>query len=614
VTAGSPNPFAAHVGSLVDGFSEAYRLMMTPARAERLIDRIRAFAGVPRRVLLRDTRTYATIQREALAPAALRDARVRGRVLDQVTRSVIVSRERPPYWAVIHAELQDLEQLDIPYFDVPLGSTELSVGTVRVGGVLDAREGGGLLQAVARVQHLSSDDLAWQVRLIRGAVHAGVGSAHAESRRARIDVPPIVEARDAGGLRGTPPDASRERAAAAVAALRDSLLSAAVRDRTGEVTWLTLRTVRDTEVLQLGLAPAGLLGGIVTFLYACADRDDDGADARAVAESAMVPVLRLVHNTDAYRRFREWRDLGLGITGVGGLLRVFEVLGRMPAASGVDWQAAGETLADALSPQLLATDRSLDVFGGIAGAIGPLARLHRSRAREGSAAVLERAAAHVLHAQDPATGGWRVPTSRQPLTGFAHGASGMGLALIEAGITLDNDQFVDAGARAFAYEASVFDEAARNWPDFRAGAPPGSCYTSWCNGAPGIALARLRALQLAPSHADAARWRDDVRVGAETTSAFPVAGLPHLCCGVLGRAAILKALGREMKEPEWSAASDSMTDRIVADADRGDRFVWGLGDVQAQGVEAPGLLHGLAGIGLHLLASEDQRDLLALIA
>jgi lantibiotic modifying enzyme len=190
----------------------------------------------------------------------------------------------------------------------------------------------------------------------------------------------------------------------------------------------------------------------------------------------------------------------------------------------------------------------------------------------------------------------------------------MGLALIEAGTALGDDRFVDAGARAFAYEASVFDEAARNWPDFRAGAPPGSCYTSWCNGAPGIALARLRALEVAPSHADASRWRDDLRAGAETTRAFPVGGLPHLCCGVLGRAAILKAVGRGMGEPAWAAAADAMTDRILAHADRGDRFVWGLGDVRAQGVEAPGLLHGLAGIGLHLLANDDQRDLLALIA
>src|SRR6185436_8003128 len=62
IAAGMPNPFAEHLAPLVEGFGEAYHLMMEPACAARLIARIRAFAGIPRRVLLRDTRTYANLQ------------------------------------------------------------------------------------------------------------------------------------------------------------------------------------------------------------------------------------------------------------------------------------------------------------------------------------------------------------------------------------------------------------------------------------------------------------------------------------------------------------------------------------------------------------------------
>jgi len=201
----------------------------------------------------------------ALSP----DARVRGRTLDQLTRSTIVRAERPPHWAVVQAELRDMEQLDIPYFDSPLGSAELNVAGA---GVLHAD---GIAQAVARVERLSNEDLAWQVRLIRAAVHAGIGSAHADARgvgNAGIDA--IVDA-DIRGSRAAR-TASRQTAAA-VTALRDALVSTAVRDRTGAATWLTLTAVRETEVLQLGLAPAGLfagLAGIVAFLYACAGQDE----------------------------------------------------------------------------------------------------------------------------------------------------------------------------------------------------------------------------------------------------------------------------------------------------------------------------------------------------
>jgi hypothetical protein len=41
----------------------------------------------------------------------------------------------------------------------------------------------------------------------------------------------------------------------------------------------------------------------------------------------------------------------------------------------------------------------------------------------------------------------------------------MGLALLEAGMVLEDERMVAAGARAFAYEESVFDADEGNWPE-----------------------------------------------------------------------------------------------------------------------------------------------------
>jgi hypothetical protein len=54
---------------------------------------------------------------------------------------------------------------------------------------------------------------------------------------------------------------------------------------------------------------------------------------------------------------------------------------------------------------------------------------------------------------------------------------------------------------ALAYERACYDRKRQNWPDYRAAAGaenPGrpTFAVHWCNGAPGIALARLAALQL----------------------------------------------------------------------------------------------------------------------
>ena len=94
-----------------------------------------------------------------------------------------------------------------------------------------------------------------------------------------------------------------------------------------------------------------------------------------------------------------------------------------------------------------------------------------------------------------------------PLCGFAHGSSGMGLALIECGVHCRRRDWIEGGLAAFRYEDRLFDADHHNWPDLReygqrvADRSPGprrSFMVAWCHGAAGIGLARLRALRLLP--------------------------------------------------------------------------------------------------------------------
>ncbi len=96
------------------------------------------------------------------------------------------------------------------------------------------------------------------------------------------------------------------------------------------------------------------------------------------------------------------------------------------------------------------------------------------------------------------------PTTSYPtqgnLTGFSHGAAGAGYALGNLFARTGDDRARRGAVEAFAYEASLFDPATRNWPDLRAHAGThagaASFATFWCHGAPGIALSRLGALQV----------------------------------------------------------------------------------------------------------------------
>ncbi len=103
------------------------------------------------------------------------------------------------------------------------------------------------------------------------------------------------------------------------------------------------------------------------------------------------------------------------------------------------------------------------------------------------------------------------------LCGLSHGASGVGIALLEAGSVLQQAGLMDLARLAFAHENQHFVPDWHNWKDLRKGAftqaefnagiiastNRDSAYfheagnmNAWCHGAAGIGIARLRALSL----------------------------------------------------------------------------------------------------------------------
>jgi hypothetical protein len=122
---------------------------------------------------------------------------------------------------------------------------------------------------------------------------------------------------------------------------------------------------------------------------------------------------------------------------------------------------------------------------------------------------VERAVEHgdaLLASAQPDRGGrsWRSPhlaPGERALAGLSHGAAGVGAALWELAAASGESRFRDTALEAFGYERALFDERVRNWPDLREGVgganSEGPTYsTYWCHGAPGIALSRIRALEL----------------------------------------------------------------------------------------------------------------------
>src|SRR5262249_32922965 len=139
------------------------------------------------------------------------------------------------------------------------------------------------------------------------------------------------------------------------------------------------------------------------------------------------------------------------------------------------------------------------------------------------------------------------------LTGFSHGAAGIGWALIQLGSLVDDPVYIDAGRRAFAYEARHFDEAEQDWYDLRTspgGArPDGTLFANaWCTGAAGIGLSRIASWATLGGD-DELLLREAHQALAATMRNFPRLMNDTLCHGRTGNAELFLRFAVQRDEP-----------------------------------------------------------------
>jgi lantibiotic modifying enzyme len=264
----------------------------------------------------------------------------------------------------------------------------------------------------------------------------------------------------------------------------------------------------------------------------------------------------------------------------------------------------------------------LDVIGGNAGAIPSLAWMAQLPGGAPLGDAIFALADELVAAAIDRDGTWCWDTARAsgpgvgatPLCGFAHGASGMGLALIEAGTYCHRRDWVDGGLAAFRYEDRLYEDDHGNWPDLREYAARDSSgatrraasMVAWCHGAAGIGLARLRAHKLLPDE------RPALRLGIERaihTVSARLRGMPpeadaSPCHGRGGLAETLLYATTALDEPEHAALAAQTWRSVLRRYGTSSEWTCGV----ASGRNNPSLMLGLAGIGYALLRAYSWRE------
>jgi type 2 lantibiotic biosynthesis protein LanM len=285
-----------------------------------------------------------------------------------------------------------------------------------------------------------------------------------------------------------------------------------------------------------------------------------------------------------------------GFDGLGGVIYSLAHLGVLWNDSSLLREA--EELV-ALLPPLINGDTNFDVIGGAAGCILGLACLYKCASSQRTLAAATQCGdyliAHATRIADSAA--WPSKAGAKPLTGFSHGAAGIGWALLSlAGLT-GAERFSDCAFAALRYERSLFSPEEENWPDLRDSMKPVSVDgpgfgVTWCHGAPGIALGRALCLR----YFDDAETRNEITTAVRATIARGFLGNHSLCHGDLGNLECLLEAGIALNHPDWHTEVDRRAAIILESIERS-----GCMCGNPARVDSPGLMTGLAGIGYELL-------------
>lgn len=287
------------------------------------------------------------------------------------------------------------------------------------------------------------------------------------------------------------------------------------------------------------------------------------------------------------------------------------------------WLERGLELVDAVA-RLDPAVGGLDVMSGSAGLVPFLLEQHR---RRGLPLALDAAVRHgekLLSSANRSDHGWSWTTMPQAegfatrdLTGLSHGASGIAVAFFELAAATGDARFAEAAERGVAYEQHWFSPRHGNWPDFReqpAETPEEQRVYSatWCHGAPGIALARLRAWELTKRP----EYREQAEAALHATASTLQTATPGmeswcLCHGTAGNADVLLTAARCLDDASWE-------ERIAPAAARGVATYENAGVPWPPGVtggaDNPSLMLGSAGTGwffLRLAAADAVASVLA---
>lgn len=572
----SPNDY---IDELVTGFEQMYRFLVRHREALLELDSILVpFRSQQVRFIFRPTRIYGRVLNNALSPQFLSDGRDWSIEGDFLSRAFLFPQKKPLAWQILGAELMAVEQLDVPYFNAITGSDILTLNEEQK--IVEYFQQPSYNDLLTRLQKLSEADLAMQVGIIQLAFYARV------ARTMQTETVVSTEtAQDVSVL-------TSEQLVQEAQEIATVIAKHAITGTDGSLTWIGLNFDLATERYQLQPLGDSLYDGncgVALFLAAFA-RCTGNSEFRDLA-------LRSIQLLQKSLQADHAQVENMGIGGATGLPSIIYSLVKISQFLELpQLQEDAQRVVNFITPAAIAKDTKFDIVGGAAGAILGLLALYKTTQYPEALQLAINCGQHLLNYCHSAY--VLQNTVNKPLTGYSHGAAGIAYALLRLYDVTQDRVYLNAARQAITYENSFFFPSVGNWRELTPinnPSAPAVFWSTWCHGAPGIALGRLGGLSIEQTE----QILVDIEVALQTTHKAGLQNIDQICCGNLGRSEVLLVAAQKLSHSQWYQYALELATMSVQQAIKTGNYQF-FGNLP-HSIFHPCFFQGSAGIGYQLL-------------
>jgi type 2 lantibiotic biosynthesis protein LanM len=584
-----------HIEEIVDGFKHMFLYLMV--QKEALLSTCSPLTLLKHqrvRIILRPTMAYSLIMIKSLNPMFLRDGVDRSIQLDILSRQFLLegNQEKPLMWPSVMLEYQALNRLDIPLFTSFSDNTRFDIATgIYIENCFNKTS---FNIAISRIENLNDEDLEQQVGFIRGLLYSHIHKgAHSPSLPEKsilfIDNKPVTDENVF---------LTQDELIENAVAIGETLQRSAIYSSDGGATWIAPQSIQVSQSLQskIGLQPIdyGLYEGLcgIAFFLSALEHVTGSTAFHNLALSTLHSLHQEINKPNFIPSYN-----GSEIGGADGLGSIIYALVRISQfIDEITILEDAKKAASLITHSAIDNDNSFDIMSGSAGTILGLLALYDVSSDSDVLKTAIYCGEHLLNNRVTSESGYNawITLNGRLLTGFSHGASGIAYALLLLYKHTGMTAFLEAAEEGIAYERSVFLDKQNNWPDLRRPSSKGrpAITPSWCQGAPGIGLARVAGLNIL----DSAEIRQDITAAIKATKQQKLLSIDYLCCGNMGSIDFLLTAGQDLYQPELVEVAKKRAAIVMIRAKQRGYYNYSL-PLKFH----PGLFTGSSGIGYELL-------------